>query len=271
MQPRLLTATLAAVVAALGLAGSARADSVTLYFDTATNATAITPTVNGHPTSQALVPGPYYFTQNQVPPNASFPPPTVTFCVQTDQFVSAGHQYTFDIKPLTAMPTIGTQIKADYITELWGRHYDTAWNNPAFATNPPSSSAYINSIAFQLAIWELAYDGTSTRDLAHNNFIAPQPPSGNSIYDQAYSTAQTWLNQLTGNTSYFTSRFAGYQLIGLTDPTDPKGNISNPQDQITMIPTSAVPAPPGVLMAGFGFLALFGRSRWSRRKAVAAV
>lgn len=272
MTARLRIACLTAACAAGFLATSPRAtaDQINLFFNTATNAPTVQGTLNGSPT-QPLTPGPYYFTQNNVPINSSFPPPTVTFCAQVTEFVSTGKSYEFNVTSVAALPTVGNQTKADYITELWGRHYDTAWNSTSFASKPPSDPAYTDSIAFQLALWEVIYDGPFSPNglnLAGGNFTVPGVGSGNAVYDAAYLEAKSWLSELTGKTSYFNNRFSGYSLAGLTDPTDPKGKPSNPQDQITMIP-KAVPAPPGAVLAGIGFIGLIGRARWLRRKPAA--
>jgi hypothetical protein len=267
-------AAAAALVAAAFLIGTPRAaaESVTLFFDQTTNAPTITGTLNGSPTP-ALNPGPYYWFQNGVPPNSSFPPPTVTFCAEAGQLVSSGKQYTFDVTTLAGLPAVGSQLKADYITELYGRHYNPAWNDPAFASRPPNDPAYIDSVAFQLALWELIHDGPGNLDLASGNLRMPDPTTGNSVYDAAYARAQDWLTGpggqgLTGDPTAFHQNFQGFTLVGLTDPKDPKGSPANPQDQIVIV-SGVIPAPAGAVLAGLGVLVLAGRARLLRRKPAA--
>ena len=57
--------------------------------------------------------------------------------------------------------------------------------------------------------------------------------------------------------------FANRELVVLYTPVPPKNQLW--QNQITLRP-KAVPAPPGIVLAGIGFLGLLGRARLMRRK-----
>jgi hypothetical protein len=262
MQTRLFSGCAAVVAAVAFLAGSprAQADTVTLYFDHTTNQTTH-PTFNGSAINPT--PGPYYWKDPPSAPNAN----TATFCVQLDQFIVLHDTYTFQKTPLASMPTIGNQTKADYISELYGRYYNLAWNNPSFAGNTAST-------AFQLALWELIYDGPKsptdkgTLDLSQGNF------KDTSSSDAAVvSLAQKYLSggsggyvALSGDTSQFANNLKGYQLVGLTEPPPAGQSVVQPiQDQLVLLPTSPVPAPAGVWLAGAGLVALIGRRRFLRK------
>lgn len=266
MQTRLLSGCVAAVAVVAFAAGSpqAQADTVTLYLDHTTGQKA-NATFNG--SSISAVPGPYYWKDPPSAVNAN----TTTFCVQLDQFVSVGSTYTFEKSALAAMPTIGNQTKANYITELYGRHYNLAWNNPNFT----GSTA---SLAFQLALWELIYDGpTGPGSLGSLNLAKGTFRDTSSADAAAVSLAQKYLTggsggyvALSGDTSQFAQRLSGYDLIGLKDFTggiQPATVQPGIQDQLVLVPTSVVPAPAGVWLAGAGLVALIGRRRLARKKA----
>jgi hypothetical protein len=267
MHTRLLSGCAAVVAAVVFLAGSprAQADTMTLYFDHTNSQTAHI-TYNG--SASTVTPGPYYWKDPPSALNAN----TTTFCVQLDQFISQGSTYTYQKTPLASMPTIGNQTKADYISELFGRYYSTAWNNPSFTGNTAST-------AFQLALWELVYDGPvsasnkGTLDLTKGVFKDTASADASAVsLAQMYLTGGTDLGKtyaaLSGDTSQFAKNLGGYQLVGLTEPP-PSGQSAQPgfQDQLVLLPTSPVPAPAGVWLAGLGLVALIGRGRFLRKKA----
>jgi hypothetical protein len=258
MQTRLLS-----VFAGLALlvgGQQARADTISLHLDSVTPAQAHI-TFNG--SSEAVTPGPYFWSTTTTPINS-----VSTFCVQLDSFIQVGQTYTFQKTSLASAPTIGNQTKADYITELFGRYYNTAWSNPSFTGSTQAT-------AFQLALWELVYDGPTdasskgSLDLSSGTF-----KDTSSSDSSAVSLAQKYLNggsgytALSGDTSQFTKNFGGYQLLGLS-PSSGQGQVVNGvQGQVVLVNT--VPAPPGVFLAGAGLIALVGRGRFLRRKPTAA-
>ncbi|MDY3554748.1 hypothetical protein R5W24_003877 [Gemmata sp. JC717] len=206
-------------------------------------------------------PGPFYWSQNQSPPNANFPPPIATFCIElsaSQVLPPLGSNVLFDVVSPSASPTIGNDpLKIAAIAELYGRYYDFAWNDKN------TFHGSVASAAFQLALWELVYDGAGGKNLASGNFQAPVP-------DAYTTTAQNMLNSLNGSNAFETN-LGGYELVALlapatSEPTKPQNQI---QDQLLLKP-KPVPAPPAALLAGIGVLALVGRARFARRSAATA-
>ncbi|MCS6865737.1 MAG: hypothetical protein RMJ56_14665 [Gemmataceae bacterium] len=249
-----------AIVAFLTITPPAAAEVVTLNYQGAT-------TNPGNPTVQVtlnsttfsnLPVGPFYWQQNSIPPNANFPPPIATFCIEiaTNQpLPSVGTNTTFSVVRPQDAPTIGNNsAKVAALYELYGRYYDTAWENKTTFTGST------DSVAFQIAIWELIYDGASSPSLSSGNFQA-------SGLGTITTVAQNMLNSLNGDTSYFNNRFAGYELVALIAPSIDGKSTDQIQDQLILRP---IPAPPAALLASFGVLALLGRARWLRRTTAAA-
>lgn len=203
--------------------------------------------------------GPFYWDNADLPPNALFPPPTLGFCIEvspSQPLPFPGAVVDFAVLPVSAL------ANSALITELYGRFYNNTpgqnWENPVPQLGGTGTFNGSNtSTAFQLAVWELVYD--SNRDLSGGNFIGSGLGTVSTI-------AQDWLNSLNGDLSMFNSRFAGQELVVLSAPAGSKAP-DNIQDQLTLRP---IPAPPGVLLAGMGFLALLGgRVRWARRRPLA--
>lgn len=259
MPSRLIRFSVAVVAVAgfLTLSPRASAELLTLnYQGTTTNPGNPTVgfTLNGTPYTNFAV-GPFYWSQNSVPPNANFPPPIATFCIEIDAsqpLPPIGTNATFSVVNPTTAPTIDNDAtKVAAITELYGRYYTTAWNDKN------TFHGDTNSVAFQLALWELVYDGASTKNLGAGNFQAPD-------LGTYTTTAQNMLNSLNGNTSFFNNKFGGSELVALLAPAEGAKTQDFVQDQLILRP-KGVPAPPAVVLAGIGALALFGRARWSRR------
>ncbi len=253
-----------AIVTLTGLLiGSSRAaaGTVDLQFDqtTGTSAVSIKYTIGGTTTTESAVPGPYYWHQVGSPLNSSFPNSVTTFCVELNQYISTGNQYTYTSTALASQSGV-TALEATDITKLWGAYYNaSAWDNTSFTGS-------LQSTAFQLALWKLVYDGGTNLNLTSGNFVIPGATASSlNNTTTADGLAQTWLNALAGtSSSIFSTNFSGEQLVWLSN--------SWSQDQLTMIPSSTpptvVPAPPGLVLAGIGFLGLIGRS--VRRRKVAA-
>ncbi len=237
MLHRLIRLGVAAVAVAgfLTLSPRASADTITLLMETNGTGVYIYP-YGGLAVLEGS--GPFQWSQT-APLVPGFPTTVLTYCIDIEQFIKLGQAHTFTIQPHLALaPTIGTEAKAAAITELYDRYYLTGLTNTA------------NQNAFQLALWELVYDGPDSRNLSAGRIQVTN------------AQAQAMLNSL--GTPYSTHDLAGSKLLALVSDTK--------QDQLVVIPGPGkpVPAPPAVVLAGVGVLALLGRARWNRRKATPA-
>lgn len=224
----------AAALALVGLfaaAPQARAETINLTLTN--NGNSVTYKDNGKTTT--VNGGPFHWTQS-TPLNTNYATAVTTYCIDLDQTVSKGGTYTYDVKTdLKQAPTIGNDtVKIGAITELFDRYYNMSLTSAA------------NAAAFQLALWELVYDGGASKSLA-----AGRIQGSNSL-------TSSMLGSL-GSGTYTNHDLAGYHLVGLVS--------GSKQDQIMVVkdptpPTGAVPAPPGVVLAGIGFGSLLlGRLR----------
>ena len=162
--------------------------------------------------------------------------PTIrSFCADFFQDVSVGNPYTFTPVAFSALPDVnGNATKISKVTELYDRYYDVA-------TTPQ------NAAAFQLALWEILYDPTTT-NLSSGNFRASDNPG-------AISLAQGWLNTI-GNPG-IPDPARKYNLTGLLSATG--------QDQI--VPSGEpIPAPAGVVLLAIGAVGLVVRRRLAGKK-----
>jgi hypothetical protein len=236
--------TAALLLAFLGVS-HAPADTIPLVFEQTTNAGSVSGFANG--ASVSATPGPYYWHESNPASGSLFQNPTTTFCVELTQYISTGNMYEYMVTPLASTQGVSS-TEAVLISQLWGAHYNTAWNNSSFIGSSDST-------AFQLALWELVYDHTNALSLTDGNFKVTSADAA------ATSTAQAWLNGLSGvSSNSFATNFPDSQLVWLSNSTS--------QDQVTMIPSpppSGVPAPPSVVLAGIGVFGILGCSRLTRR------
>lgn len=234
---------LPAVVLAAGLLASAApraaADTVNLTFDSTTAAAAVTVTYNAGAGSQttSTTPGPYYWHPTGGPLNSQFPATTVGFCVELTQPISVGGAYTYEVK--TVEQAVGA-AKAAQFAKLWGAHYNPAWASSGF-------TGTVASTAFQLALWELVYDGPSNLNLAANNFKVPGANLSNT--STAAGLAKSWLDGLAAQpASVFDTKYGGQRLVWLSS--------ASAQDQLAMIPAfvppNPVPGPAGAMLGLVG-------------------
>jgi hypothetical protein len=264
-----------AVALVLATGQNARADN-TLNLQFAqpgtTSVPTLTITLNGQQ-MKGVEPGPYFFNVN--PPPAGGGSPISTFCMELGQGVNSGSAASFTITPLNA--SSGTTISANNtnvqgvanaLQALYGLYYNNNWSSiSAFQSSSPS--AQMQASAFQLAVWDLIYDGTW--DVSHpnaTNFFS----TGNfqASTSTAEQEAQTMLNNVLNNIntgiSDFSANLPGETLVALTNPTY--------QDQLWLEPTPkvvpGVPAPPGLFLAAVGLLTLLGRARLNRRTSAPA-
>jgi hypothetical protein len=260
MRPRF--AALFATVVVLAAPSRSPAESVTMALTGFPNGSGNVSLDGGTVTAAPI--GPLVWTQfgpggspfNR-PPNPNFPNPIVTFCIELGNTaatqITPGTPYTFGVRSdLTTAPTIGTQAKADAILELYGTHYNPAWAAAGFAGSA-------DSVAFQLALWELIYDGTGGSLTGGHFSVDP------AAFPEA-ATAQTWVSGLTGNPGAFAAAFPNLELVALVAPADPsEAKLATPtQDQLALI-ARPVPAPPAAVLAGLGVVVLLGRPRLRKK------
>jgi hypothetical protein len=158
-----------------------------------------------------------------------------TFCVDLTQFVQFNQNTDFQVDRFSNLPDAGAGLnatQAEYLSELWSKYHDLTGTSANDMT------------AFQIAVWEVVYGSLTNGkySLWSGTFQANYTQGTEPAY---VDIAQTWVQSLTGTYA------ASPLLIDLSSPTA--------QDQIT-----AVPAPPGLLLAGIGGLGLLFSTRRRR-------
>ncbi|MFN4291758.1 MAG: PEP-CTERM sorting domain-containing protein [Permianibacter sp.] len=149
-----------------------------------------------------------------------------SFCLEPDvNLQSFSNPYT-----VTGLSAAG--YDADAISELWGRYYGSINND-------------LSAAAFQIALWELAFESASSTSLSAGAFRLSSTAG-------AYSLASSWLASLDGT---------GPRAYNLAVLVDNQGDKYDRQDLIVQIP---VPVPATVALFGLGLVGL-AASRRSRR------
>ncbi len=159
-----------------------------------------------------------------------------SFCVELDQTLSLGNTFTYEIIATSEGPKPGLalgagpmgQTKADMLAKLWAAHFDQALLSNA------------NAAAFQVAVWEIVYDGNL--DLFDGGFQARYTNLGSApVFVQ---TAQSWLDGL-GNLT----EMAALRVM----------SNGSRQDQLVMVPL------PAAAWAGLSLIGAVAMRRKLRR------
>lgn len=173
-----------------------------------------------------------------------FDQPFQSFCIDFDQFVQS--PVTFTVAPLEAAPvtiepgaagsgpssTAMSAAQANWLRELWGERR-------AELDVGTASQRADRAAAFQLAVWELLFESSTTRSLSNGYFKVPTsgPPGYVTLANDYLAT--------TLDAGYDPVHFET-NLVALTS--------SSGQDHLTVRP-AAVPLPSA---AGMGLVPLGG-------------
>lgn len=156
-----------------------------------------------------------------------------SFCIQFSQHVGIGANSTFTpIYDVASAPLPGGGMGLDRAIAL-GRLFDMHYS---------ASLSVADASAFQLAVWEIVYDGLAGNaglNLAAGNFQVTSGSTG-------YATAASWLADVGNNSKVYADK---YNVIALTSLTL--------QDQVTGTPGSGTPIDPNVIVPEPTSMALF--------------
>jgi len=165
-----------------------------------------------------------------------------SFCIELHEF-APDETLTYDVVVLEDVEnsflgeTIGN-VKADYLRELWGRFYDSAW----VGDGPFCDAQERDAEAFAAAVWEIIYEDLPQSPLGWDVTVDGTPCSnGFCARHVDAGTANSWLHALDG--------------------TGPKADLrafarDGAQDYIV-----EVPEPATVALLGFGAVVSLLRRR----------
>lgn len=154
--------------------------------------------------------------------------PIGVFCIDLLEYIAPG-SLTYDVimpedgpRPTTFLGGAMGQAKADYLSELWGRHYDPAWATNGSHTVQQNKQAE----AFAASVWEIVYENTPTSPMFWD--VTVDSTLGSKGFRAAnldYVTANNWLHSLNGTGTMANLRALSY--IGSQDFIIDIGNNTN--------------------------------------------
>lgn len=177
-----------------------------------------------------------------------------TFCIEIPRNVYLGSTYTLTPTPLADLPTSRNPamgpLKAAQIEALWAQWRGTLDTGTA-------AQVAANYAAFQLAIWEIEYENSTTYRVNTGNFRATNTAANPGIT----TLANSYLNAIQGY-----NVLVGGQLQNGSGQTIARANLmglrltgaggTDAQDQIAEV--QPTPAPPALVLvlSGLPFLAV---------------
>ena len=154
-------------------------------------------------------------------------------CVDVNHDLSFGTTYT-NYTAMTPAAYGFTATQVGLFNRLYTNYYATSHTNG------------VNAAAFQIAVWEITYDGNGTLNLGANTFTLGS--GGNAT---AKATAATWLSTLA-------SQSVGAWNFTVLDSQSVTGGQSATQDLLVAVPE---PETYALLLAGLGLLGFVARHR----------
>jgi hypothetical protein len=168
----------------------------------------------------------------------------------SEEVLSGSHTYDVIMPQDGPIPTtfLGSSmgaVKADYLDELWSKHYDPAWATAGNHTEQQNS----NAEAFAAAVWEIIYEDLPSTPAGWD--VTKDGSSGNKGFKAEnldFATANSWLHSLTG--TEVTANLMSLSYVGS-------------QDMLVSMPT-LIPEPATVALLALGFIAI-GKRNFRRK------
>lgn len=169
------------------------------------------------------------------------------FCIDLSQHAAAG-PFAYSASELTSDP-LARLFDIAYPNKAWGDFYDSDKDKP---TDFGRFDSRIASAAFQLAVWELFFDNSSSYSLGGGTFKSTGVYASGSAEQQAVAQANAWLQQVKDGAG----SAAGWTLYQFTSPShqDYLSAIYREPPQTTTERT--VPEPGTLSILGLGIAAL---------------
>lgn len=220
---------------------------------------------NGKTTNYNAYTGPYFFSVTSPP--AGVGSTISTFCIDAPAGVNTASAASYTTLSLTNTNTTiyqnnptKAQTVANALQGLYGEFYNTKW---ATLTGAQASNSTMYT-AFQLALMELVYDGTSdlSNTSASNFFTLGNLTSSSSAAAEAQTMVSQVLNNITSDDNLFNSGLGeNYSLVVLYNGSYQQQLWLQPNPGPDLVST---PVPPTLILGGIGLVGLIGRSRMKR-------